>query len=214
MAEPPPTRKFMFTTSFDVGSVAARPIERKPLLLKPEQIDALKKEAYDSGMAAGQKMTGDEKTNKGLALLTSIDNRMASLTETMQAMHAQQDAKARQVAMSIARKIMPDLASKNGMQEIEAMLSAAISEMLHEPRLVVRVNESEFDGINTKVQDIASKKAYAGKVVVLADAEIAVGDCRVEWADGGMERNAAATWTDVEKVVAPADDPATKPDQE
>ncbi len=108
-----------------------------------------------------------------------------------------------QIALSIVRKMMPDLAATTGMQEIEAMLSAAIAEMLHEPRLVVRVNESEFDSVNTKVQDIATQKAYAGKVVVLADAQIAAGDCRVEWADGGMERNTATTWTDVEAVVAP-----------
>ena len=43
------------------------------------------------------------------------------------------------------------------------------------------------------------------RIVVLADGGIAPGDCRVEWADGGMERNTAATLVDIEKVVAPAD---------
>ncbi len=56
MAESPPTRKFMFNKSFDMGSAApTRAAERKPVTLNPDQFDALKKESYDAGVAAGQK---------------------------------------------------------------------------------------------------------------------------------------------------------------
>jgi flagellar assembly protein FliH len=75
--------------------------------------------------------------------------------------------------------------------------------MVHEPRLVVRVNEAQFDVLNDKISALAGQKAYAGKVVVLADAEIAAGDCRIEWADGGMERNTATMMQKIEKAVAP-----------
>ena len=50
------------------------------------------------------------------------------------------------------------------------MLGDVIAEMVHEPRLVVRVHESQFDAVNARIHDITAQKAYAGKVVVLADA--------------------------------------------
>jgi len=190
----------------------ARAPERKPVTLKPEQMDALKKEFYDAGFAEGQKTSGDSQAKKTADLLAHIDQRMAALAETMQSLQQEQDQQTRRIALAVARKILPDFTAKNGLQEIEAMLTAAVAEMMHEPRLVVRVNESQFDSVNGKVQDITAQKAYAGKVVVLADAEIAIGDCRVEWADGGMERNAEAAWKDVEKVVAPEDGAAVKPE--
>jgi flagellar assembly protein FliH len=76
--------------------------------------------------------------------------------------------------------------------------------MAREPRLVVRVNEAQFDTVNERVQAIATDRAYAGKVIVLADAEVVPGDCRVEWADGGIERNTEATWRAVEQTIIPS----------
>jgi flagellar assembly protein FliH len=205
MTELPSIRKFMFDHSFDQSAVAVRASERKPVTLKPEQVDALKKESYDQGFAAGQKAGTDEQTNQTNALLTRLDERLANMAGAIHTLRQEYEQKAHQIAMAIARKLMPDFVAKSGLQEIETMLTAAIGEMAHEPRLVVRVNEAQFDTLNTKVQDIAAQKAYAGKVVVLADPQIPAGDCRVEWADGGMERNTAATLADIEQVVAPTD---------
>jgi flagellar assembly protein FliH len=75
--------------------------------------------------------------------------------------------------------------------------------MAREPRLVVRVHEDQFDAVNERVQEIATQRAYAGKVIVLADPDTVPGDCRVEWADGGIERNTAAVWSAVEQTVHP-----------
>jgi flagellar assembly protein FliH len=209
-----PIRKFLFEHSFDLAAGAVRPPERKPVTLKPEQVDALKKEAYDSGFAAGQKASADGQANQLAATLKRIEERIGQMTENMQSFWQEQEAKARHVALAVARKILPDFTSKGGLQEIQALLTTAISEMVHEPRLVVRVHESQFDAINSNVQDITAQKAYAGKVIVLADAEITSGDCRIEWADGGIERNVEAAMKDIEKVVAPAEAeiPAPKPD--
>jgi len=35
-------------------------------------------------------------------------------------------------------------------------------------------------------------KSFEGRLVVLAEPDIAVGDCRIEWADGGINRDSAA----------------------
>ena len=37
--------------------------------------------------------------------------------------------------------------------------------------------------------------------MVLADPQLAPGDCRIEWADGGVNRNEAAILATVEEVV-------------
>src|ERR1700722_15658212 len=194
MTELPSIRKFLFEQSFDQlmhGTDALRTPERKPVTLKPEQVDALKKEAYDRGFAEGKKAGADEQTSHMTALLARLDERLTHMAGAIHTLRQEYEQKARQIALAVARKILPDFVAKNGLQEIESMLHAAITEMAHEPRMVVRVHESQFDALNTKIQDIAVQKAYAGKVVVLADAQIAAGDCRGEWADGGMERNTA-----------------------
>jgi len=76
MADNPSVRKFMFDTSFDSAVDQRAAPERKPVTLKPEQIDALKKEAWDEGFAAGQKASGDEKQHQLMVTLAQMESRM------------------------------------------------------------------------------------------------------------------------------------------
>ena len=105
--------------------------------------------------------------------------------------------------MAIAKKILPEFAARNGLSEIEGLLTETIREMAREPRLVVRVAEAQFDAIDERVQAIATQLAYAGKMIVLADATVAAGDCRIEWADGGVERDTQATLDTIEQTILP-----------
>lgn len=209
-------RKFMFDRSFEDSKKGhhAPPPERKPVTLRPDQVDALKKAAWDEGFAAGKKSGADEQAHRLQTTLSQMESRMAQLIENFQSVHQAQEEEMRKAVLAVSKKILPDFASKNGLQEIQALLNDVIGNMLHEPRLVVRVHESQFNDVNTKIHEITVQKAYAGKVVVLADAEIALNDCRIEWADGGVERNAEATWRSVENTVAPEQNPNPTPSQE
>ena len=175
MADTPPVRKFLFDKSFDglTGAHPAAAPERKPVTLKPEQVDALKKEAWDSGFAAGQKVVAEEQSRRLAATLAQIENRMGQLIDNFQAVIKEQEAQTRRAVLAIARKILPAFVSRHGLEEIEPLLAGAIGDMLREPRLVVRVHESQFDMINAQINEITAQKAYAGKVVMLADATIA-----------------------------------------
>jgi len=211
-----PLRKFMFDKSFDdaVDTPSAKASERKPVTLKPEQIDALKKEAWDVGFAAGQKTNSDDQAQQLKIALSHLEDRIGHLMENLQVVYQAQEEQLRKAILAIARKILPDFTSQYGLQEITSLLDSAIGDMLHEPRLVVRIHEHQFDIINGKIQEITAQKAYAGKVVVLADPDVAVGNCRIEWADGGVERNTEATWQAIENVVAPAQNPNSTSSQE
>ena len=201
-ADMPPPRKFMFDHSFD-GQAGVRVPERKPVTLKPEQYDALKQESYDSGFTAGRKAGFDDQTDKMMQLIERVGTTIEQMLGAMQVYQKQCEDGMRKTALAIARKVLPEFASRNGLQEIEALLGGVMAEMVHEPRLVIRVSEKQFDVLNEKITTLATQKAYAGKVVILAEAEIVEGDCRIEWADGGMERNTEAMMNKIEKTISP-----------
>ncbi len=207
MANAPARQKFMFDRTFEADATA-RPAERKPVTLKPDQYDALKKESFDQGFADGHAAGLNEIARQVAATLALIDQRVIQLMDGMAAWNADQDAKTRQLVIVIARRIMPVFAAQNGLDEITAMLNDVMAEMVHEPRFVVRVDASQFDAINAKITEISQQKAYAGKVIVLADPAIACGDCRVEWADGGLERKVATTLDDVAAIITPEQSPS------
>jgi flagellar assembly protein FliH len=203
MADATPARKFLFERSFDDASIIQRAVERKPVLMKPEQMDALRQEGYDAGFEAGKIAETEAQAVHLAAVLSAVDNNLSNLIQKMDSLVREQDTHARLLVLAVAKKLLPDFAARNGMQEIEALLSDTIREMAREPRLVVRIHEDQFDAVNERVQAIAVQRAYSGKVIVLADAEVLSGDCRIEWADGGIERNTQSTWRAVEQTIHP-----------
>jgi len=202
--ESAPVRKYMFDLSFDTDAVVAHAPERKPVLMKPDQVDSIKQESFNEGFAAGKKEGFDKQTASLAALLEKVDANLASIVASMNVLTAEQQEQTRLIALAMAKKIVPYFAQKHGMAEIEALVGDALRDMEREPRLVVRVEESQFDALNEKIQSLAAERAYGGKVVVIADAGVASGDCRIEWADGGVARDTQATWNAIEKTVHPS----------
>jgi len=202
--ETAPVRKFMFDQSFDDATIVHRAAERKPVLMKPEQLDQLKKEGYDVGFEAGKSAGRDEQAKHLAAVLAKVDQNVTTLIKSFVALSHEQEHQTRQLVLAITKKILPAFIARGGIQEIETLLSDTIRDMAREPRLVVRVHEGEFDAVNERVQAIVTQRAYPGKAIVLADAEVAAGDCRIEWADGGVERNTEATMNTIEQTILPS----------
>jgi flagellar assembly protein FliH len=173
-------------------------------LMKPDQIDILKKESYDAGFAAGKTAGKEEQIAQQTFVLSRIDQNVSVLINNIAAIAQEQEGHIRNLALAIAKRILPSFTSQNGLQEIEALVNDTIREMAREPRLVVRVSGTEFDALNEKIQAIATQRAFPGKIVILSDAEVASGDCRIEWTDGGIERNTPATMNTIEQTLLPS----------
>jgi flagellar assembly protein FliH len=211
-----PIRKFMFERSFegDVGQKA--PVrERRPVTLTPEQFDTLKKDSYDSGFAAGSKASSQSQAQHLNTVVTRIAEHVGHLLQQTEDERQQKETLMREAVLAVARKILPDFNRRHGLQEIEAIVAGVIGEMASEPRLVMRVNEGQFDSIDASLKSVTEKQGYTGKIVLLADAAVSADDCRIEWADGGIERNLEALWKNIGQSIAPgAPLPAATADQQ
>ena len=203
-SEPAPIRKFMFERSFDDATVVHRAPERKPVLMKPEQLDELKQEGYNAGFEAGKAAGLDEQTAQLTAIVATVEKNIDILMQCMDALNQEQNTHTRQLVLSVVRKMMPDLMARNGMQEIEALLSDTLRTMSREPRLVIRVNDAQLTALSERIDAMTSQRAYSGKVIVLSDADVVSGDCRIEWADGGIERNSQETMSAIEQTLLPS----------
>ena len=69
------------------------------------------------------------------------------------------------------------------------------------PHVVVRVNNELYAATRERLEEIARSRGFEGRLVVLGEAEIAPGDCRIEWADGGVIRNQAAVASAIDDLV-------------
>jgi flagellar assembly protein FliH len=70
------------------------------------------------------------------------------------------------------------------------------------PHVVVRLNDALYADARERLEDIARMRGFEGRLVVLAEPDIAPGDCRIEWADGGVTRERAKTEAAIGEAVA------------
>jgi flagellar assembly protein FliH len=66
---------------------------------------------------------------------------------------------------------------------------------------VVRINASLYETARERIERLAKQSGFAGRLVILAEPEIETGDCRIEWADGGVVLERAAIEAKISELV-------------
>jgi flagellar assembly protein FliH len=217
------TRRFLFDTEFD-ADVARRREERlasEALMPKPQpppsepeepppppepvfkSADLLQahEDGYADGFANGKAAAEAAATARLAATLERLADQLEYIVQSAADTAARQREGVIEIGAAIARKLLPDLSRRQGTAEAEAMMSAVITELIDEPRMVIRVADEDLDALSERIDAVAQRRGFAGKVVLLAEPSVAAGDCRIEWADGGVERDSARLWNDIDQAV-------------
>ena len=189
MASP---RKFLFDLSFDQpqGPVAVRfnRAASEPTFTRSE-LEAARATAFEEGRQAAlaEAAASDERrlTDAACALAAGIPALLARDGEVRLSV----ETHALELRRVLVAKALPALAQKEPLAEIEAMIVSCLREAFEEPRIVVRVPQPLFEPIRDRLAALAQHGSFAGKFVLLVDDALGPTDCRLEWADGGAERD-------------------------
>lgn len=163
-------------------------------------------EGHAAGVAAGAEAARAELEGTDAALAAHALDRIAhGVTGLITARDAANAARSDQpvhIALAIVRKLMPELARRNGLAEIEAVVRACLTDLIDEPRLIVRVAAETLELVRGHLEATVANCGFDTKLVVVGDPALGPGDCRVEWADGGAERDTARLLAEIEQTVA------------
>jgi len=191
-------RKFMFDESFDADGgmerlPAAGPQPDGPGGSAPRYGEAELAAARSEGFAAGR---AEAAAQARASIDQAIAGSEAAIAQGLDGLlGAQQRAaddlqrSAVRAATAMVRKLFPALSRREGLGEIEAVVASVLEGLREEPRLVVRVSDDLLDPLKARLDALSQATGFAGRLVLLADEAVRTGDCRVEWADGGIERD-------------------------
>jgi flagellar assembly protein FliH len=191
--------KFLFDVDFAAGS------QREPMVTLAEHATKLA-DAEDSarqrGYAEGQCDAEVEVGRRIASTLERIATGIEAAAGALKAIEARLECEAVEVAVAVARKLAPSLIEREPFAEISALASGCFRELVAAPHIVVRVNEGLYAAAREKIDEIARAHAFAGRLVVLGEPNISAGDCRIEWADGGVHRDAGTADRAIGEAVA------------
>ena len=191
--------KFLFDVDFAAGS------QREPTIALAEHATKLaeaEEAARARGYAQGERDAQVEINRRIASTLESIATGIEAAAGALKAIEAKLECEAIEVAVAVARKLAPSLIEREPFAEITALAGGCFRELVAAPHIVVRVNEGLYAAAREKIEDIARAHAFGGRLVALGEPDIAAGDCRIEWADGGVRRDAGATDRAIGEAVA------------
>lgn len=190
--------KFMFDVDFAAPKVA----NTIPLADHHARLGEAEQKGYREGFAAGQKEAEALTARRLATTLEKIGQTLAALAGGLQAIENRLEAEAVEVATAVARKLSAELVAREPLVEIEALVRDCFRHLTATPHVVVRVGDELYPHILERLDGIASESGFQGRLVVLAEPDIRDGDCRIEWADGGIVRDSARTEAAIAESIA------------
>ena len=156
---------------------------------------------HRNGMAAGLAQADAESARRTALALEQIAATMGNVAGRFTDVEARMESEAVEVAIAVARKLCAALMSREPLTEAMALVADCMQHLVSTPHLVVRVNDALYENTKASVEQIAHRYGFEGRLVILAEPEIAHGDCRIEWADGGIVLDRTATEAKIAELV-------------
>jgi flagellar assembly protein FliH len=191
--------KFLFDTDFSApdraGERAATPSE------VAQKVAAAEARAYRDGYDAALREAKVESDRRSALALEEIAIAVTDIAARFASVETRMETEAVDVAVAVARKLCSELIAREPLGEVTALVSDCFAQLVSTPHLVVRINDTLYEAAHEQIDRLAKQTGFAGRLVILAEPEIETGDCRLEWADGGVVLERAAIEARIGELV-------------
>ncbi|MDR3474002.1 MAG: FliH/SctL family protein [Devosia sp.] len=159
-------------------------------------------EGHAEGFAAGRASAEAASADAFAAAASRIAERAADLLGGLDQTRSTLESEAVNLAAAVARKLAGRLVATQPAAELEALLVECLASLEGVPHLVIRCHPD----LAVRMREVAtarvSNSGFAGRLIVMGEPEIALGDGRLEWADGGLVRDSEAIAANIDRCIA------------
>jgi len=195
-------KKFLFDNN-DFDRVAPEPPPPAETF-SADQLALAKSQGHAQGRAEGLREANASIEDAQTKALQNIVAALGKLTAAEDRRDIESMINATRLAMKVTHKLLPQFAQRFSLQEIERVILDSVEARREEPRIAVIVSGQHLDALKQHIETLAAEKGYAGKMIIVADDNLAPTDVRVEWADGGAERLYERLYSQIETEFAKA----------
>jgi flagellar assembly protein FliH len=191
------TAKYLFDEDFASGvkpTITVVEAERR-------RADA-ESQAHRQGFAAGLAQAQAETAQRLASALERIVDGLTRVDRGLTGIETRLETEAVEVAVAVGAKLAPELIAREPFVEVSALATECFRHLVKTPHVSVRIGIELYDEAKERLEEIARTRGFEGRLVVLPDPQLQPGDCRIEWADGGLVRERAAALAGIDETVA------------
>jgi len=191
--------KFLFDTDFAAPAASRERVVSSAEIAR--QVAEAEARAYRDGFAAAQREAKVESDRRAALAFEEISIAIRSIASNFGSVANRMETEAIDVAIAVARKLCNELMAAEPLTEITALVSDCFRHLTSTPHIVVRINDALYDSARQKIEELAKRNGFEGRLVILAEPDIATGDCKIEWADGGVTLDRASIEAKISELV-------------
>ncbi len=190
--------KFAFDLDLGKARTRNRVIGEQALA---DLLSAAEQKGYQKGVEQGQSNTTSRAAQELSAAATSLAARTAGIAEASDRAQKQILADATRLGVAVGRKLAANLIARFPLSEIEILLGECLSSLENAPHLVIRCHPDLAGALRETSEAQIATSGYSGRLVVLGEPDISLGDARLEWVDGGLVRDTDALSRRIEERI-------------
>ncbi|MGK2870796.1 MAG: hypothetical protein ACSLFL_00905 [Alphaproteobacteria bacterium] len=181
------------------GSASEPPKKRT---LTVAQIKEIEDAAFSAGLSAGEQAALLRIERQAEASLEQIFAQCSTLMSAVSEQVCLLRGHSAELALLIAKKLASALIAEKPTAEVEKLFLSCVANLNAEPRIVIRVSEELVDILKEKIDHMARKTGYPGRVVLIGDPDSRPAECQIEWADGGVTYRSSQQLELIDQMIA------------
>lgn len=162
--------------------------ENLPVLYSEQELEAAKLAAFEDGRHIGLTQAEEGLLARQNSLLQQLLPQIESLAEGQKSLPEYLTKAAIPLAVTLVRQIFPHLNHEQRSQQFAAMIEDALVSLDAQPRLLAFCHADDLALLEEAWKKSNAANLFEGRFIIQPKSEMAVGDLRLEWCDGGMER--------------------------
>lgn len=191
--------KFTFDIDMGLRREATQTITNNKL---ESLLEAARREGFEAGRVDGEKTELARTAQALLAASEAIGQKTAQLLGTFDKMSKATMGEAIGLSHVVAKKLTTQLIIREPVAELELLIAECLASIDKAPHLVVRCHPDIADAVRETAEQQMNTSGFDGRLIILGEPDIALGDGRIEWVDGGIERNSETISNEIDGVIA------------
>lgn len=163
-----------------------------------EKVKEAEKKAYERGLKAAQESI--EQSQK--ELLESINNKLIALIANTIKAEETAEQEAFVLARAVVDKLVPGLNEEHAAEIVNKFIADNFNSFKNESKLSFYIHPDIISYAQETIAKLANSYDFEGKIALHKDASLEKADCRIEWENGGVERNSAELGERVKNLLA------------
>lgn len=166
-----------------------------------EELAAAVKAAEEAAYEKAQNTVIVNETQKQTMLFEDIKNKLSEIFSGLDARSADMEKAALNFAVAAVHKVLPTLEEKQAEAEVKNFLAENFTNFAAQETLSFSFNPDMVSRVADSIGRLAEQNDFEGKIAVHKDPGLGLSDCRVEWKNGGVERNTKKLLNKVDMLI-------------